>query len=232
MFGRIAMFSLLSCISAISLANVETLKSNLSRHYPNIQVSNIQATEMTGLYSANLDNQIIYLDENAQHMFIGSMVRLKDQKNLTKDLVLKQNSIDWKQLPLKDAIKTVKGNGKQQLAIFSDPNCPYCKKLEAELDKLNDVTIYTFIYPLKAQSITVSKSIWCDPNQAYAWKNLLQKNIQPKEKTCTNPIDRNLELGKKLGIEGTPTLIFGSGLKMVGGRSAEDIRMIWKELGL
>ncbi|MCE1271971.1 MAG: thioredoxin fold domain-containing protein, partial [Acinetobacter sp.] len=106
------------------------------------------------------------------------------------------------------------------------------KKLEAELDKLNDVTIYTFIYPLKAQSIIVSKSIWCDPNQAYAWKNLLQKNIQPKEKTCTNPIDRNLELGKKLGIEGTPTLIFGNGLKMVGGRSAEDIRMIWKELGL
>ena len=232
MFGRIAMFSLLSCISAISLANMETLKSNLSRHYPNIQVSNIQATEMTGLYSANLDNQIIYLDENAQHMFIGSMVRLKDQKNLTKDLVLKQNSIDWKQLPLKDAIKTVKGNGKQQLAIFSDPNCPYCKKLEAELDKLNDVTIYTFIYPLKAQSITVSKQVWCDPNQAYAWKNLLQKNVQPKEKTCANPIERNLELGKKLGIEGTPTLIFGNGLKMVGGRSAEDIRMIWKELGL
>lgn len=232
MFGRIAMFSLLSCISAISLANVETLKSNLTRHYPNIHVSNIQATEMTGLYSANLDNQIIYLDENAQHMFIGSMVRLKDQKNLTKDLVLKQNSIDWKQLPLKDAIKTLKGNGKQQLAIFSDPNCPYCKKLEVELDKLNDVTIYTFIYPLKAQSIAVSKSIWCDPNQAYAWKNLLQKNVQPKETTCTNPIDRNLELGKKLGIEGTPTLIFGNGLKMVGGRSAEDIRMIWKELGL
>ena len=226
------MFSLLSCFSAISLANVETLKINLSRYYPNIQVSNIQATAMPGLYSASLDNQIIYLDENAQYMLVGSMVRLKDQKNLTKDLMLQQNSVDWKQLPFKDAIKTVKGTGKRQLFIFSDPNCPYCKRLEVELDKLNDVTIYTLIYPLKSQSITVSKQVWCDPNQAYAWKNLLQKNTQPKEKTCTNPIDRNLELGKKLGIEGTPTLIFGNGLKMVGGRSAEDIRMIWKELGL
>ena len=232
MLKKIAMFSLLSCFSAISLANVETLKINLSRYYPNIQVSNIQATEMLGLYSASLDNQIIYLDENAQYMLVGSMVRLKDQKNLTKDLMLQQNSVDWKQLPLKDAIKTVKGTGKRQLVVFSDPNCPYCKKLEAELDKLNDATIYTFIYPLKSQSIAVSKQVWCDPNQAYAWKNLLQKNVQPKEKTCTNPIDRNLELGKKLGIEGTPTLIFGNGLKMVGGRSAEDIRMIWKELGL
>ena len=166
MLKKIAMFSLLSCISAISLANVETLKINLSRYYPNIQVSNIQATEMPGLYSASLDNQIIYLDENAQYMLVGSMVRLKDQKNLTKDLMLQQNSVDWKQLPLKDAIKTVKGTGKHQLFVFSDPNCPYCKRLEVELDKLNDVTIYTLIYPLKSQSITVSKQVWCDPNQA------------------------------------------------------------------
>ena len=232
MLKRIALFSLFSCTSAMIFANVETLKNNLNQQYPNIHVSNIQATEMTGLYSANLDNQIIYLDENAQHMFIGSMVRLKDQKNLTKDLVLKQNSIDWKQLPLKDAIKTVKGNGKQQLAIFSDPNCPYCKKLEAELDKLNDVTIYTFIYPLKSQSIAVSKQVWCDPNQAYAWKNLLQKNVQPKERSCANPIERNLALGRKLGVEGTPTLIFETGFKMTGVRSAEEIQLIWKELGL
>ena len=232
MLKRIALFSLLSCASAMIFANVETLKNNLNQQYPNIHVSNIQATEMTGLYSANLDNQIIYLDENAQHMFIGSMVRLKDQKNLTKDLVLKQNSIDWKQLPLKDAIKTVKGNDKQQLAIFSDPNCPYCKKLEAELDKLNDVTIYTFIYPLKSQSIAVSKQVWCDPNQAYAWKNLLQKNVQPKERSCANPIERNLALGRKLGVEGTPTLIFETGFKLMGGRSAGEIQLIWKELGL
>lgn len=232
MFNKVGIFSILSCISALSFANVETVKSNLNQNYPNIQVTNIQKTEMAGLYSANLDKQIIYLDENAQYMFVGSMVRMKDQKNLTKDLVLKQNSIDWKKLPFKDAIKTVKGNGKRELVIFSDPNCPYCKKLETELDKLNDVTIYTFIYSLKPQSIAVSKQIWCDANQAYAWKNLLEKNIQPKAKTCANPIERNLELGRKLGVTGTPTLIFSNGLKMVGGRSAEDIQAIWKELGL
>lgn len=59
-----------------------------------------------------------------------------------------------------------------------------------------------------------------------------RKNIQPKAKTCANPIERNLELGRKLGVTGTPTLIFANGLKMVGGRSAEDIQAIWKELGL
>ena len=82
-------------------------------------------------------------------------------------------------------------------SLFFRSELPYCKKLEAELDKLNDVTIYTFIYPLKATIDYGLKIDLCDPNQAYAWKNLLQKNVQPKEKTCTNPIDRNLELGKK-----------------------------------
>lgn len=232
MLKKIGIFSLLSCVSALGFANVETLKSNLSKQYPNIQVTNIQPTAMNGLYSASLDNQIIYLDESAQHMFIGSMVRLKDQKNLTKDLVIQQNTVDWKQLPFKDAIKTVKGNGKRELAVFSDPNCPYCKKLEAELDKLNDVTIYTFIYPLKAQSVVVSQSVWCDANPAYAWKNLLQKNVQPQQKTCANPLERNLQLGRKLAVDGTPTLIFSNGFKMVGARSAADIQTIWKELGL
>ena len=232
MLKKIGIFSLLSCVSALGFANVETLKSNLSKQYPNIQVTNIQPTAMNGLYSASLDNQIIYLDESAQHMFIGSMVRLKDQKNLTKDLVIQQNTVDWKQLPFKDAIKTVKGNGKRELAVFSDPNCPYCKKLEAELDKLNDVTIYTFIYPLKAQSVAVSQSVWCNANPAYAWKNLLQKNVQPQQKTCANPLERNLQLGRKLAVDGTPTLIFSNGFKMVGARSAAEIQTIWKELGL
>ena len=78
----------------------------------------------------------------------------------------------------------------------------------------------------------MSKQVWCDPNQAYAWKNLLQKNVQPKEKTCANPIERNLALGRKLGVEGTPTLIFETGFKLMGGRSAGEIQLIWKELGL
>ena len=232
MFKKIGLLFLLSCISAFTYANIDTLKNNLSQHYPKLHIRDIQPTEMVGLYSAHLDDQIIYLDEKAQYLFSGSMIRLKDQKNLTQDLALKQHSIDWEKLPLQDAIKTVKGNGKHQLVIFSDPNCPYCKKLDAELDKLNDVTIYTFIYPLKTQSLAVSKQVWCEANRAYAWKNLMQKGRQPQVQSCANPIERNLVLGQKIGAVGTPTLIFANGLRIVGGRSAEEIQQIWTELGL
>ncbi|MFH3828769.1 DsbC family protein [Acinetobacter nosocomialis] len=232
MLKKLGILALFSLTTSLSFANVDTVRENIKKQYPNLKISNIQKTEMPGLYSANLDQQIIYLGEDGQHMLVGSMIRLKDQKNLTKDLVLGQNSIDWKQLLLKDAIKTVKGNGQHVLAVFSDPNCPYCKKLEPELDKLKDVTIYTFIYPLKPQSIVVSRQVWCAPSQSYSWKKLIEQGVKPTVASCANPIDRNLELGRKLGFNATPTLIFANGFKLVGARSAEEIQEVWKELGL
>ncbi|MDS7934381.1 DsbC family protein [Acinetobacter sp. V91_7] len=232
MLKKLGILALFSLTASLSFANVDSVRENIKKQYPNLKISNIQKTEMPGLYSANLDQQIIYVGEDGQHMLVGSMIRLKDQKNLTKDLVLGQNSIDWNQLPLKDAIKTVKGSGQHVLVVFSDPNCPYCKQLEPELDKLKDVTIYTFIYPLKPQSIVVSRQVWCAPNQSYSWKKLIQQGVRPTVASCANPIDRNLELGKRLGFNGTPTLIFANGFKMVGARSAEEIQAVWKELGL
>ena len=224
---------LASFISTLSLANVDTVKTNLTKQHPNLKIENIQATEMKGIYSGSMDGQVVYVGEDTQHILIGSMFRLSDQKNLTKDLMLKQNSIDWKKLPLQDAVKTVRGNGKRQIAVFSDPNCPYCKQLETELTKLNDVTIYTFIYPIKTQSIAVSKQVFCEKDPALAWSNLIAKGIQPSsKKTCANPIERNLSLGKSLALNGTPAIIFSNGFKVMGAYPAQEIEKMWQELGL
>ena len=233
MIKKTLAFALVSFISSLSLANVDTVKNNLTKQHPKLNIENIQATDMKGIYSGSMDGQVVYVGEDAQHILVGSMYRLSDQKNLTKDLVLKQNSIDWKKLPLQDAVKSVRGNGKRQIAIFSDPNCPYCKQLETELNKLNDVTIYTFIYPIKNQSIAVSKQVFCEKDSALAWSNLISKGIQPSsKKTCANPIERNLSLGKSLGLNGTPAIIFSNGFKVMGSHPAQEIEKMWKELGL
>lgn len=233
MIKKTLAFALVSFISSLSLANVDTVKSNLTKQHPKLKIENIQATDMKGIYSGSMDGQVVYVGEDAQHILVGSMYRLSDQKNLTKDLVLKQNSIDWKKLPLQDAVKSVRGNGKRQIAIFSDPNCPYCKQLETELSKLNDVTIYTFIYPIKNQSIAVSKQVFCEKAPALAWSNLISKGIQPSsKKTCANPVERNLSLGKSLGLNGTPAIIFSNGFKVMGSHPAQEIEKMWKELGL
>ena len=233
MIKKTLAFALVSFISSLSLANVDMVKSNLNKQHPKLKIENIQITDMKGVYSGSMDGQVVYVGEDAQHILVGSMYRLSDQKNLTKDLVLKQNSIDWKKLPLQDAVKSVRGNGKRQIAIFSDPNCPYCKQLETELNKLNDVTIYTFIYPIKNQSIAVSKQVFCEKDSALAWSNLISKGIQPSsKKTCANPIERNLSLGKSLGLNGTPAIIFSNGFKVMGSHPAQEIEKMWKELGL
>lgn len=233
MIKKTLALALASFISTLSLANVDTVKTNLTKQHPNLKIENIQATEMKGIYSGSMDGQVVYVGEDSQHILIGSMFRLSDQKNLTKDLMLKQNSIDWKKLPLQDAVKTVRGNGKRQIAVFSDPNCPYCKQLETELSKLNDVTIYTFIYPIKTQSIAVSKQVFCEKDPALAWSNLIAKGIQPSsKKTCANPIERNLTLGKSLALNGTPAIIFSNGFKVMGAYPAQEIEKMWQELGL
>lgn len=233
MMRKICALMMSGLLSTMACASVETLQAQIAKQYPNLKIENIQKTEMTGLYSATVDGQIIYLGEDGQYLLTGSMIRLKDQKNLTNELILQQHSVDWKKLPLKDAIKTVRGTGKRQLAVFSDPNCPYCKRLDAELAKLQNVTIYTFIYPIKPQSIEVSKQVWCEQKPDLAWQNLLQKNIMPTAKsTCSNPIQRNLNLGQQLGLEGTPSIIFSNGFKTTGAYPAEQIEMIWNEFGL
>lgn len=233
MLKKMIAFALLTGVSALSYANVEAVKTRLIQQYPNVKLNNIQPTEMPGLYSAVMDNQVVYINEQAQYLFVGSMIRLKDGHNITKDLVLANNRIDMKKLPLQDAIKTVKGNGQRQLVVFSDPNCPYCKTLDTQLQQLNNVTIYTFLYPLKAESIIPSKQVWCSANRAFAWDNLMKKGVKPSAAAnCETPIERNLDLGEKLGVAGTPAIIFSNGHKVMGAYPATEIEKLWKSMGL
>jgi thiol:disulfide interchange protein DsbC len=122
-------------------------------------------------------------------------------------------------LPLQNAIKVVRGDGKRRLAVFSDPDCPYCKKAEQEFTKLDNVTIYTFAYPLAMHPDAARKSklVWCSKDRSKAWLDLMLKGKVPEGKgDCENPVDENLALGNKLRIDGTPALIFPSGKRVPG----------------
>ena len=222
-----------SLICASVHADVAALQANLKQKYPQLQVKHVQPTAIAGLYSANLDGSVVYLSEDAEFIVAsGVMIRLKDQHNLTQDLVLEQNRIDWNKLPLNDAIKTVQGNGQQQLAVFSDPNCPYCQRLEAELAQLENVTIYTFMLPIKPQSVSPSQAVWCAKDRSQVWHDLIAKGITPKAQSCANPIQRNLQLAKSLDIQGTPVIIFANGFMSQGFHNHEDIEQLWQDLGL
>lgn len=185
----------------------------------NAKAESVTKTNYLGLYEIYADGQILYTDEKGSAFVAGPLVDGKTMKNVTQERLQKLTAIRWSDLPLDRAFKQVRGDGKRLLATFEDPNCGYCKRLAKELQKLDNVTIYTFLYPILSQdSVEKSKLIWCAPDRAKAWNDWMVEGKVPAGKAdCdTATITRNQEFGRKLNISGTPTLIFADGERVPG----------------
>lgn len=184
------------------------------------QVEEVRATPMPGIYEARLGNDmLLYVDAQGRYMFFqGDLVEIKTQRNLTQERVEQLLTIDFKTLPLDLAIKQVSGNGKRVMAVFEDPNCGYCKRLRADLVKLDDVTIYTFPMAfLAADSESKARKALCAADKARAWNDLLLNNHVPGNAgTCDTPLAQVRDLAHKLGITGTPVLFFSNGKRLTG----------------
>jgi len=187
----------------------------------------VSKTPYGGLYEVVLGDRVFYSDEKGEYFFIGGIYDTKTQSNLTEERIQKIMAVPFDTLPLDSAIKIVKGNGKRKLAVFSDADCPYCKKLEQELVNVTDVTLYILLYPIDSlhpQAAEKSRSIWCAPDRAKAWNEWMMKGNLPKNPgTCDTPIAKLAELGQKLHVSGTPTLIFADGRRVPGVISAAQI---------
>lgn len=180
----------------------------------------ISKAPILGLYEVLVGGELVYMDEKASVLISGDVYDLRSSppRNIKEERLSKLNVIRFADLPLEQSFKIVRGNGKRQLAYFSDPNCPYCKKLEKDLLQLQDVTLHVYLYPiLSPESANKSKAVWCSPDRGKAWIDLMVNGVEPKaESTCENPIEKNLALGQRHRINGTPTLIFENGQRVPG----------------
>ena len=162
------------------------------------------------------------------------MVDAKQRRNLTEDRMAKLTAIDFDKLPLKDAFTVVRGNGKRKMALFQDPNCPYCKRFERDLQKVDNVTIYMFLYPILGDdSVVKSRNIWCSRDKARAWQDWMVRDVAtppaPAPGCDTTALDRNRELGRKFQITGTPTLVFADGRRVPGAIAVADVEKLLAE---
>lgn len=217
---------LLCLLSEAALANEATVKKEVGTHFPGEKIESVKKTPYFGLYEVVVGGEILYTDEKATYFFFGHVVDPQTRQSLTSERLqqikdARRISID--SLPLDHAIKTVKGNGKRRLAVFSDPNCPYCKRLEKELTKITDVTIYTLLYPILNGSLPTATSIWCSTDRLKAWDDFMLRDIAPTGKSCETPLETLVQAGKKNGINGTPTLIFADGSIIPGMITADAI---------
>ena len=207
---------------------IMTVLNTLKGKYPSTNFTNVERAPIDGLYEITMGKNIAYTDATGRYLLFGSVYDMQTRKDLTAPKRAAAEKIDVSKFPLADAFTRVKGNGSRKLYLFSDPDCPYCKKLETEvLSKLDNVTIYTFMYPLESlhpQARAKSESVWCLPEagRAAAWEALAQ-GTQPPAKKCDNPIERNIALAESIGFQGTPAMVSEDGRKMPGLVSAERL---------
>lgn len=189
------------------------------------QVESVTKTNYLGMYEVFAGGQILYTDENVSAVFAGPLLDPKSMTNVTAERMKKLTAVSISDLPLELAVKTVRGDGSRKLVTFEDPNCGYCKKVALDLAKLDNVTIYTFLYAiLSPDSVEKSKQIWCSKDRSKAWFDLMLSGKKPIAKgDCTTPVQQVQELGKKYAINGTPTLIFESGERVPGAISLPEI---------
>ena len=182
------------------------------------KVDSVRDAGFLGLYEVVIGGDVLYTDKKAAYLLLGDIVETKSHKNLTEERKNKLAQIKFSDLPLDLAVKQVRGNGKRVFATFEDPNCGYCKKLAKELAAMNDVTIYTFLYPiLSPDSTEKSKAIWCAPDRAKAWNDWMVNGVQPVTSKCdASAVDKVTAFGRKLNIRGTPTIFFTDGSRIPG----------------
>lgn len=216
--------------AASAQANEALIRKALTQQFPGATITSVQKTPYSGLFEVYLDGQLVYVDDKAQYVFAGEVIDLKSRANLTQARLNQLQAVKWDTLPLNNAIKTVKGNGARKLALFSDVDCPYCRRFEAELAKVDNITVYTFLYPvagLHPNAAQTSRQIWCAPDRNKAWDDYITRGSVPKnDGKCANPVDATIALGSRLKVSGTPTLIFANGLRVPGMVPADQLERL------
>ena len=225
-FRLVGLAGLLACSLSAAFAQEAVIRKNLAERLPALsKIDEVSKTPMNGLYEIRVDSDIFYTDAEGNFLIQGNLIDTKGKRNLTEERVTKLSAIDFDDLPLKDAFTQVRGNGKRKLAVFEDPNCGYCKRFERDLQKVNDVTIHTFLIPiLSADSAEKSKNIWCAKDKNKAWLDWMVRDQPAAKASCdTTALERNLAFSKKYKITGTPTVFFANGTRVPGAISAPEI---------
>jgi thiol:disulfide interchange protein DsbC len=218
--------------AAVPSAIDAQVRRNLEQRLPNIgKIDEVSRTPLAGVYEIRVGSDLFYSDAEGNYLLVnGHMIDTRGKRNLTEERLEKLLAIDFDQLPLKDAFVIVRGNGKRKLAVFEDPNCGYCKRFERDLQKVDNVTVYMFLYPiLGPDSTEKSKGHWCAKDRVKSWQDWMLKNEPPAKADAgcdTTALARNLELGKKHKITGTPTLIFTDGSRVPGAIGAAEIEKL------
>ena len=220
---------LAAALLAPAQAQEAAIRKNLGERVPQLQkIDEVRKTPMAGLFEVRIGLDLFYTDAEGNYLMQGRLIDTREQRDLTEERLNKLMAIDFSALPIKDAFTIVRGNGKRKLAVFEDPNCGYCKRFERDLQKVDNVTIHMFLYPiLGPDSADKSRNIWCAKDRAKTWQDWMVRDQAAPAASCdTAALTRNVEFGRKHKITGTPTLVFADGARVPGAVGAPQVEKL------
>lgn len=206
----------------------ETVRGAIRERMPSAEIRSITRSPIGSLYEVVVNgSQVFYVDEKGETAFFGKLVDLRTRADLTQARTQDLMVVDFASLPLDKAIVTSKGNGSRKLVVFSDPDCPFCKQLEKTLEGINNITIYTFLYPLASlhpDATRKAEIIWCAPDRAKVYRDWMIEGVAPAgERDCATPVADIVKLAKSLWIQGTPGIVFANGRLVPGAMQRHQI---------
>lgn len=218
---------------AAALADEAAVRRMLEDRLPGeSRVESVRKAAFGDLYEAIVrgpqGSQILYVDRAASVIVVGQVLDAKSGRNLTEERQRELNRVQWESLPLQWAITSVRGSGRRKIAILSDPNCPFCKRFEEDLAKLDDITVHILPYAvIKPESVRQAKAVWCSKDRVRAWNDLMFRRIEPKAPAeCDNPIEKLIEYGRRVGANSTPTWFLENGERYSGALPLEETRRL------
>jgi thiol:disulfide interchange protein DsbC len=221
------MLPLLVSLALHAKADEAAIRQTLGERYPSLPIATVTATPLPGLYEVWAGGKLFYADEKGEHVLMGPLVETRGKTNLTQRRLAELRAVKFDSLPLDKALRIVRGAGERKLAVFSDPDCPFCKKLEQELAKVDNLTVHLFLYPLAdlhPGAVAVARNVWCAADPAGSWRAYMLDGKAPAAAAdCQAPLAEIADLAARLGIAGTPALIFQSGERVDGAVPAEQI---------
>lgn len=218
---------LLLLVASSAYANEASVLARLQKNHPQLgKIEQVHKAPVPGLYEVVALDHLFYTDEGANYLIDGQIYDLKNMRNLTEARERTLFAVDFDKLPLDMALKEVKGNGKRRMLVFTDPNCAFCKRLEGELQNVDNVTIYRLLFPIFPGSEEKVRDVWCSKDRNAAWQDMMLKGVMPAPATnpgCSYPTNKAMAWGKKMRVTGTPAMVFADGMLVPGALPSQEI---------
>lgn len=227
--SRIAPAVLVLLATSGAHADEQAVRRFVAARMPDAQIVSLEKLRDAGIYEVSIRRaagpSVFYVDGSARLLFVGNVIDVASGRDLTEERLRKLSAIDWNSLPFKWAITMQRGSGRREIAIFSDPNCPFCERFERDLARLDDLTVHVFMYPvIRPESVRQARAVWCSRDRGKAWMDLMHRRIEPEAKPdCDTPVEELLALGQRLGARSTPTWFLRSGQMYSGAMKIADL---------